>query len=159
MRLSEVLDQLEVSAHAEAFVQSPVGGRQRCKIAGRQRSKRGRPDALNRVHCGVRMRHLLVLCILSLWLAAGCAKEKTPEGSGRTAEDSQPPTQVSERPAFAGAGPLPASVFHQETATPPSPVPGPQDRKLIREGRATLEVASVDAALARLQDLTRQAGG
>jgi Domain of unknown function (DUF4349) len=114
------------------------------------------------------MRRLVVLCIVSFALAAGCATDRTPEGGGRTAEDSQPLTQNSDEGAGAGAGPLDRSVEHaarrasvlgQEAATPPSPVPGPQDRKLIREGRATLEVASVDATLARLHDLTRQAGG
>ena len=112
------------------------------------------------------MRRLLVLCIVSFSLAAGCARDRTPEGGGRTAEDSQPLTQNSDEAAGAAAGPLDrsveraarrASVLGQETA--PSPVPAPQDRKLIREGRATLEVASVDATLARLHDLTRQAGG
>jgi hypothetical protein len=50
-------------------------------------------------------------------------------------------------------------VSVQGDALPPSQVPVPEDRKLIREGRATLEVASVEAALARLHDLTREAGG
>jgi hypothetical protein len=49
---------------------------------------------------------------------------------------------------------------------PPPPQPGgraqlpvPLERKVMRYGQAMLEVASVDAALARLRDLTREAGG
>jgi hypothetical protein len=107
------------------------------------------------------MRRLLVLCIVSFSLTGGCSREKTPEGDGRTGTESESvrhPLDASPAASRAARG---ASGFEQETATPPSPmpVPGPQERKLIREGRATLEVASVDATLARLHDLAREAGG
>jgi hypothetical protein len=106
------------------------------------------------------MTRLLVLCVVSLSLTGGCAREKTPEGDGRREAKSE---SVSDPLGASAAGSGPsvrrASLFDQKTATVSSPVPVPQDRKLIREGLATLEVVSVDATLARLHDLTRQAGG
>jgi hypothetical protein len=115
------------------------------------------------------MRRLLVLCIVSFSLTGGCAREETPEGDGSKEEKSESvshPLDVSPTaPVRTGyaietiRAARRASRLDQETATVSSPVPVPQDRKLIREGRATLEVVSVDATLARLHDLTRQAGG
>jgi hypothetical protein len=115
------------------------------------------------------MRRLLVLCIVSFSLTGGCTREKTLEGDGRRGAESElvrDPLDVSPtapvRTGYATEtirAARRASRFDQETATASPPVPVPQDRKLIREGRATLEVVSVDATLARLHDLTRQAGG
>jgi hypothetical protein len=106
------------------------------------------------------MRRLLVLCIVSFCLTGGCAREKTPEGDGsREAKSEAESHPLGASAAGSGPGVRRASRFDQETATVSAPVPVPQDRKLIREGRATLEVVSVDATLARLHDLTRQAGG
>src|SRR5688500_3931900 len=107
------------------------------------------------------MKRLLVLCLVSFSLTGGCAREKTPEGDGRTEAESESARHpLDGSPTASGSsGVRRASLFDQETATVSSPVPVPQDRKLIREGRATLEVVSVDATLARLHDLTREAGG
>jgi hypothetical protein len=105
------------------------------------------------------MRHLL-LCIVVFSLTAGCNTEKTPEGddrAGRESESVRHPLDIG--PAASRVGARRGSLFAQDAATPPATVAVPQDRKLMRQGEATLEVASVDATLARLHALTREAGG
>jgi hypothetical protein len=105
------------------------------------------------------MRHLL-LCIVSFSLITGCNREKTPEGddrAGRESESVRNPLDSS--PVASRARARRGSLFTQDAATRPATVAVPQDRKLMRQGEATLEVASVDATLARLHALTREAGG
>ena len=116
------------------------------------------------------MRRLLVLCIVSLSLTCGCGRANTPEGDGRTEAQSDPVSHPMSM-ASSGADSRRLSVNtsraarrDQEEAAGAAPaapvdVPVPQDRKLMRQGQATLEVASVDATLARLHVLTRDAGG
>ena len=113
------------------------------------------------------MRRLLFLCIVSLSLTCGCGRANTPEGDGRTEAQSDTvshPLDMSSSGADSvrlGASTSRAARRDQERPAPAAPVdvPVPQDRKLMRQGQATLEVASVDATLARLHVLTRDAGG
>ena len=110
-------------------------------------------------HCGVRMRHLL-LCIVSFSLITGCNREKTPEGDDRAGRESESVRNPLDRsPVASRAGARRGSLFTQDAATRPATVAVPQERKLMRQGEATLEVASVGATLARLHALTREAGG
>jgi hypothetical protein len=117
------------------------------------------------------MKRLLVLATIVLAFA-GCAKRdiagvdkpETTEVS-LTAADNMP-GRIGGRGRVGGsdalmqrAAPPPAPAMASVPPPQAGPVPVPQERKLIRAGRAMLEVVSVDAALARLRNLTEQAGG
>jgi hypothetical protein len=101
---------------------------------------------------------LLVWSVVLLTLSVGCNRSHEPRGAG-AAPDAEVAAVDSAQKSLAYAPAEGMTTREAQAEAPSSPVPVPQERKLIREGTATLEVASVETALAKLRELARQAGG
>ncbi len=111
-------------------------------------------------------RSRLAVLVLAVLVAstAGCARKEQPAGQSGEAASKLAVAGAMERHAPPPPAIASDAAPHQLASSPPPPdgqviVPVPTERKLIREGQATLEVKSVDAALTRLRELAREAGG
>lgn len=105
------------------------------------------------------MKRLLVLWMMLLSLIGGCVRKDVARIADKAETQEVAATTADYMPGRVGRAGASLQVASVPPPVPARPVSVPQDRRLIREGRATLEVVSVDAALARLRELTRQAGG
>src|SRR5512138_868947 len=111
----------------------------------------------------MRRHSFVAVCVGLLLLTGACGREKAPRrasfepppghGAAGTAAESAPLRVGGAVGGVVGGVPVAAPAPVEQ------PIPVPQQRKLIYQGEATLEVASVDAALARLRELTQNAGG
>lgn len=106
---------------------------------------------------------LVVVCLLLASFAGACGRKDSPVSSDKpdTVEGAAPPPAAA-APMGGVVGGVVGGVGGRvmaSRAASSQPVAVPQERKLIHNADATLEVASVDAALARLRALTREAGG
>lgn len=111
------------------------------------------------------IRCLLIAVVVVMWLGGACTNKGTPvpDGRGFGGRGAVPPAQATVIARYAAAPSAPARPGgpggRVESADKGEQVPVPQERKLIRNASARLEVRSVDAALNQLRALTGTSGG
>lgn len=118
-----------------------------------------------------RLAALLLACVAA---AAACSKPRPAEQEpaagiayARADAPVAPPVEGDSGPVRVGGslatgrvvGGVAGPGMHGQTGLPPGQVPVPQDRKLIRDASAWLEVKAVDQALAALRTLAERSGG